>query len=391
MIKVAILCSGDISHRKGLLNAVHERVVHLQKHNDLSVDVYAFSQKYPPYLSFLKGGKIERHTNHEVKSDGIVYNIRPFTKGLVDYLLQNILGLTPPLQTKIIHQFEKELAKYDILDIHTMDAHYLAIYMKRKYGIPYIVNWHGSDMHTYPQKNRYYRRRTISTLRNADCNIFVSKALKKIAMDLECSFKSRILYNGTSELMIRYGNLERNAIRKKYNPNGYKVVAFAGNLQKVKNTELFADIFSNIQKQYKHNISFWIIGDGPMRKQLIADFDKKHIKCIFWGNQKTTSMPDFLNCIDVLMLPSKNEGTPLIIMEAIKCGAKVVASDVGGIAECIGKDNVVQLGCNFVNEIVKRIIFLLENNVSQTFPADYDWETTSNKEYEIIKSLTCKA
>lgn len=66
-------------------------------------------------------------------------------------------------------------------------------------------------------------------------------------------------------------------------------------------------------------------------------------------------MPLLLNCVDILILPSKNEGLPLIVVEAIKSGANVVASDVGGIREVIGVDKVVILGDDFVHRFSKRV------------------------------------
>ena len=108
----------------------------------------------------------------------------------------------------------------------------------------------------------------------------------------------------------------------------------------------------------------------------------------FFGNQPSPAMPDIMNCIDVLVLPSLNEGLPLVCAEALSCGAAVVGSDVGGIAEVIGSDNVVPLGISFVNGMAEKVVAaLVGQSPSQTLPADISWARTAALELSILKSL----
>ena len=96
-------------------------------------------------------------------------------------------------------------------------------------------------------------------------------------------------------------------------------------------------------------------------------------------------MPALMNCVDVLVLPSFNEGLPLVCAEALRCGANVVGSDVGGIAEVIGKDNVVPLGDDFVPQIARKIVAMLHDKPVQTVPEAISWAKTAAREISCLK------
>ena len=56
---------------------------------------------------------------------------------------------------------------------------------------------------------------------------------------------------------------------------------------------------------------------------------------------KTDNIYSFLSKIDILLIPSKNESYPIILLEAINAGCKIIAANVGGISE--NKSNLIKL------------------------------------------------
>ena len=111
------------------------------------------------------------------------------------------------------------------------------------------------------------------------------------------------------------------------------------------------------------------------------------IDVVMWGNIPSGHMPAMMNCIDVLVLPSRNEGLPLVCAEAIKCGAYAVGADVGGVAEVVGKDNAFPHGECFVTSIASKIVSVLKNGGEQAVPAHLDWAVTAEKEIYYINYL----
>lgn len=112
------------------------------------------------------------------------------------------------------------------------------------------------------------------------------------------------------------------------------------------------------------------------------------VPCRFWGYQEPELIPDFMNCIDVLVLPSRREGLPLVSLEAIKCGAGVVASSGVGASEYIGSNNVFDITApDFAEHISRRAVAMLNGDVpAQTLNKDMTWAETAQLENAIYAS-----
>ena len=92
-----------------------------------------------------------------------------------------------------------------------------------------------------------------------------------------------------------------------------------------------------------------------------------------------------LNCVDLLVLPSSLEGLPLVVIEALSCGARVVATNVIGTAEAVGRENAIDLGDNFVERFTDRAVELLQGHIKQELPAEVSWTATAAKENHIYQ------
>ena len=139
--------------------------------------------------------------------------------------------------------------------------------------------------------------------------------------------------------------------------------------------------------RYSGKLVFWIVGDGKLGGRLKEDFRNSDLDVVFWGNLPTSEMPSVMNCIDVLVLPSLNEGFPLVCTEALRCGANVVGSAAGGIPEAIGKENTVPFGEGFIDEFACKVVKYLESPVPQGMSGTHSWREAGEKELAGIEEI----
>ena len=302
---------------------------------------------------------------------------------LVNYLLVYKFKYKPLFRDKWNRKQAQLFHSYDLISAHSIACARLALAVYKQFGIPYYVTWHGSDIHTFPYANKYNWEDTAQALENAEENFFVSKALLSASEKISSKAKRQLLYNGVGDSFMTFSPERRESLKKIFHVEGKKVVAYIGNLFPIKNVLLLPEIFKKVVECYAGDVVFWTIGDGKLRSSLQSRLQECGVDCSLWGNQPVEKMPEFMNAIDVLVLPSKNEGLPLVTVEALACGANVVGSNVGGIAEVIGRENVFDLNDGFVENISKRIVQMLESEIAQTLSEDFDWNVTAKKENEI--------
>jgi len=125
---------------------------------------------------------------------------------------------------------------------------------------------------------------------------------------------------------------QRRATRK----NGNIKIAIVGRLVAIKNHELFFNA-SRILLDRREDVEFWVVGDGERRRELEAFVKSLNIdqKVKFRGWIK--KMQQVYKELDLLVLCSLNEGTPVTIIEAMASGVPVISTDVGGIREILGQ------------------------------------------------------
>ena len=122
-------------------------------------------------------------------------------------------------------------------------------------------------------------------------------------------------------------------------PDGVPVVTTVGRLTAIKQHELFLDSVARVARRHP-NVVALIAGDGERRGELealavsfgIAD----RVRWLGWRRDLAT----IYGATDVFLLTSRNEGTPVAIIEAMASAVAVVSTDVGGVKDVVSSAEV---------------------------------------------------
>lgn len=385
-MKIAKIFIGDPNNQKGYFNNVMARTKHLMG-VEKDVDCYMIRSCFDFILRGLKGRFSSVKKEEYTVVDGIRFKNIWLSLSWYDYILTYRLHRKVISNGKKLNKYITDFKEYDLLSVHGIEAIYLAGKVKEKYNIPFVSTWHGSDINISPFYNDITRNEVKQLLDLANHNFFVSEKLKDTAFKISSRNNKEVLYTGPATSFFRYVEQKINSLRKEYNITTEYVVGYIGNFVAIKNVLVLPLIFEQLQKIFQNNISFVIVGNGELEQQLDQLISANRINNVHnLGKQSPNKVPDIINCLDVLVLPSLNEGMPRVTLEAQACGVHVVGSDRGGIPESIGNENCFALDNDFVENISNRIVDILRNEEQRpTLPQKFSWDKAVAREIEVYR------
>ncbi|AKB76151.1 hypothetical protein MSLAZ_2890 [Methanosarcina lacustris Z-7289] len=122
---------------------------------------------------------------------------------------------------------------------------------------------------------------------------------------------------------------------KKYNDREL-IIGYIGRLSEEKGVINFAESIPKILKE-KPSLNILIMGDGDLKSDietyLLRNGLENNVKLTGWICHE--NLPEYLNSLKLLIIPSYTEGLPNIMLEAMACGTLVLATKVGAIPDIV--------------------------------------------------------
>jgi len=200
-------------------------------------------------------------------------------------------------------------------------------------GLPYAVKAHGTDVNVvarWPSVRGLVRR----TLRKAGAVVGVSRPMLDALVELGApEERVTLVRNGVDRSLFRPGD-KREARRALGLPEEGKIILYVGRLEETKGLGELAAAFATLEKRGQTDARLVVVGDGSMRRAL-ERVSSREGAVVLAGNRPAADVARYLTAADVLTLPSWNEGTPNVILEALAAGRPVVATRVGGIPDVV--------------------------------------------------------
>ena len=386
-MNIIVLVKKDGDDLKGEFLSAHNRTKYLSGlMSEVNIVPYIIREYDGVLLRLVKRTKKREKINTFVH-EGIEYRVIWVKSLLVDTILSRLFNDKLFLYRKL-SLFAQILPACDFIIAHSYYSGFIANTIKKNKGTSFSVTWHGSDIHSNPKNSVSIRIKTAEIIEGASVNFFVSNNLLNTSSYITTKGNKKVLYNGVNvEKFYKFSREQVETIREKYHMERKLNVAFVGNLYPVKNVMVLPLVFKNLHNSFGESIGFHIVGDGFLRNKLEEKFKQESLSVRFWGNVSPENMPEIINAMNLVVLPSKNEGLPLIAAESLACGTPLLGSDVGGIKEVVGEDYVVQLNENFIEQFSRRAKEILLSNLSVVLKRCFVWENTSKKEKELMATL----
>jgi glycosyltransferase involved in cell wall biosynthesis len=297
-----------------------------------------------------------------------VYQVSPEGYRLIRLgKLSRVLSIGADIKSflELIRLMRKE--RPDIVHTHTAKAGVLGRIAATLTGVPIIIHtFHGHVLSGYfsPLLSKLVTlvERVLAT--NTTAIVTLSPSLKK---ELSESFrlarpaKFRVIPLGRDLAPFFDSALGRGSFRKSLHLSDETVLfGIIGRLVPIKFHSLLLDACANLKTKKPWHLA--IVGEGPLSESLLAQVKRlgleKNVSFLGWRSD----LPQIYTDLDFMVLCSKNEGTPLSIIESFAAGCPVISTRVGGVPDMFTPKSTSQMEGNV--EICEEGILIPSENVS---------------------------
>src|SRR5262249_40489044 len=125
-------------------------------------------------------------------------------------------------------------------------------------------------------------------------------------------------------------------------PRGVRLVGTIGRMVPIKNLHLFLDAAALV-RQTRQDIEFVLVGDGQLRVELEQYAASLGMKNAVHFTGFVQDVAAVYSELDLVVISSDSEGTPVSLIESMAAGCPVVSTDVGGVSYVIQNDQTGRL------------------------------------------------
>lgn len=325
---------------------------------------------------------------NSTKSTKFKYNIRGVIKKIFDWLSNYFVFFTwlsyklnSFSNSKLVVQryINSNPSRKEVAFFHSVIPCYFYLIM-RSYKQPTVLVMHTNgdafqmDRIYYPklEKSKYFKKLMDIyelTIQKVDRIVFVAEGPRNLFLQLNPSINSNkvfYIHNGIPNMKVE----EHQSLNQPIE------ICCVGSIADRKGQQFIVDAIMKLSIEEREKIHFTLIGDGMMRTDLenkVRDANiQKYIS--FMGTRSDVDV--FLKKSDIFILPSKDEGLPMAIIEAMRASLPIISTPVGGIPEML-KDGYNGLIMNPDEGSLYNILKNIEN---------YDWLLMGRNSRKLFES-----
>lgn len=216
----------------------------------------------------------------------------------------------------------------DVIHAHTRVTQVMGYFLSAQTRKPLITTCHGFF------KPRFFRR-IFPCWGNAV--IAISQPVRKhLIQDFHVEAqKVHTIANGVDcTQFVVATEAQKQQRRQQWNIKAKIVLGIIARLSDVKGIDVLLHSLPRVIQKYP-DLLLMIVGEGPEHDMLVALVDQLNLRTHVRFEKIINQTAELLPVFDVFVMPSRQEGLGLSVMEAQACALPVVASRVGGLVDLI--------------------------------------------------------
>ena len=230
---------------------------------------------------------------------------------------------------------------FDVVHAHQYTCFFYGALARRKAGAPLVFTEHGRFYPDVPKLKRRLFNRVFRS--RADRTTAVSRGVWRSLVEIE-AFRPEgveVIYNGVD--VERFGRLAHRASARRALgvPDDVPLIGTIGRLDSIKNQAVLVRVLARLRSSDHASTGaserprLAIVGEGPEHDSLVALVSELGLRDSVVLPGRIDDVTRVLGAFDVFVLPSRSEGTPVTLLEAMAARVPIVATDVGGIPEIL--------------------------------------------------------
>lgn len=124
-------------------------------------------------------------------------------------------------------------------------------------------------------------------------------------------------------------------------PNNKIHIGSIGGFYQTKGFDILIKAVELLDREIKEKIVVSILGDGPELENCKSLAKAKSLESIIIFSGMVENAAELLKAFDIFIIPSRKEGLPFVLLEAMQAGLPIVATKVGGIPEALKNNGLL--------------------------------------------------
>ncbi|MBI4722888.1 MAG: glycosyltransferase [Candidatus Stahlbacteria bacterium] len=266
--------------------------------------------------------RVKQSHNSKIK----IYPLHPLLANIPNKSIN--LHFYSPMCEKVVSEFEPDIIHLEE-EPYSLSALQFAMKMnKRKVKLLFFTEQNLLKRYPLP-----FCKFEQYVYKKSSCAMAVSETARNVL--LKKGYQKKVFIIPHEVDTQTFHKMDSKLLRKNLNLNGF-VIGYAGRLMKEKGIGTLLKAVSSIKA---NNISLFVVGRGPLLNEVNAIANK--VNLIVIENVPHNEIYKYLNCMDVLVLPSITmqnwkEQFGRVIIEAMACKVPIIGSSSGEIPNIIG-------------------------------------------------------